>query len=378
MAMRFLGWCQIGVGLALLALAVGSQIRYAGSIADAFVELDTLSSAAQTEIEVGSEVLEDVGEIAQNFRDAIPLHRQTLTATRESSTQVARTIATWQREVPQLRKTATDASAVCSSLAGNLPLRIPIVTLATETIQFEVPEIQTSTRTIGIPYPTARVENGSQELSYPSGAQVKMETWEKSLGTFAGKNLGGLSFKYPAGLDISRKSMRLNYPKSIDIGQETMDIEVPATPQVNMKKRSFKVPSDPKLTYKEILSGEKQLLAQSAQQLKSLSATLASSEGTLETAHRLAADDAPRSIEATLELLLLSEQQLDSLCSDRIPRTLHLLEIQHQQIGSSRETFAALRPLVGVGFAALALLGIAISLSGVVKLLNRRGPKSSG
>ncbi|GAB5406158.1 MAG: hypothetical protein Aurels2KO_43890 [Aureliella sp.] len=370
MARQLFGWCQLGIGLTLVVLAISSHLRYAGKLADAFGELDTLSAAAQSEIEVGQAVLGDVGSIAQNFRQAIPLHRQTLTATRDSSMQVAKSIAAWQQELPQLRKTAGDASAVCSNLAGQLPLRIPNITLATKTVQFEVPEIETGTRTVGIPYPTAQVENGSQELSYPAGAKVKMDTWQKSLGSFAGKNLGGLSFKYPSGLDVSRKSLRLDYPKSINIGRANMEIEVPATPKVRMQKRSFDVPSEPQLSYKEVLSDEKQLLIQSAQQLQSLDGTLASSQKTLDAAHRLAADDAPRSIDATLELLKLSERQLDALCDDRIPTTMRMLEIQHQQIGSSRKTFAALRPLISVALATLALLGVAIGISGTVKLLS--------
>lgn len=371
-AYRLLGWCQVILGAGLLLLTLYVQTVHSVGISDAFTQMDTLAGSAQAEIEVGEAVLEDVKEIAEQLQGVIPLHRRTLLNARESSTKVAQSVAVWEAEIPRLRKTASDAQLVCDSLAKNLPFRIPTVQMKNQTVNFDVPKFKMRSRKVEIPYPTATVENGSRELSYPSGANVDMKTWEKSLGSLAGKSLGGLSFRYPAGLDVSRKSFRLDYPKAIDIGRAAMVVDVPANPKVEMETRTLTVPAEPVIGFKEILRDEKELLVQSSEQLETLSESLASTRASLATAKDLLGRQTPESIESTISLLSSTEQKLGSFSDERIPTTLALLAVQRKQIGESRSTFAELKPLVGYMLLAVAITGLAIAASGGAKLSSGR------
>lgn len=369
-AHRLFGWSQVVLGSALLLLTGYVHTVHSDSISDAFAQMEKLAGSAQAEIEVGKTVLQDVKGIAQELQGVIPLHRRTLLSASDASTKVAKSVAVWEAEIPRLRKTASDAQRVCDGLAENLPIRIPTVQMKNRTVSFEIPKFEMRSRKVEVPYPTAAVENGSRELSYPSGATVDMKTWEKSLGSLAGKSLGGLSFRYPAGLDITRKSFRLDYPKAIDIGRASMAIEVPANPKVEMETRKITVPAEPIVSFKEILRDEKKLLVQSSDQLDTLNESLGSTLGSLAIAKDLLASQTTQSIESTVSLLSSTEQKLVSFCDERIPTTVALLDLQKNQIGESRSTFAALQPLVGYALLAVAITGLAIVASGGAKLFS--------
>ncbi|HBE72412.1 MAG TPA: hypothetical protein DDW52_30115, partial [Planctomycetaceae bacterium] len=267
-----------------------------------------------------------------------------------------------------LAATSRQVAESLDRAAAVLPLNLPELELQTQTVGVDIPTLQTRTRQIKLPYPTASVNRRQEEISYPSGAAVEMKKWERSLGSIAGKSLGALSFKYPAGIDVSKRTFEFEYPSSIDITRKQMLLDVPAEPEIGSRKVNIKVPSQPKLTYRKLFESEKSTLQSASRQLFELESAIPAMQDALVEAEMLLSSRLPESIEATERLLDESEAELEVLRLRTIPAALAELSEQSENLSQTRTSFGLLSGLIDLGFLFGVLMGLACTVSGLANL----------
>lgn len=352
--------------VATLLVALG-YFWFNNPLQTALTELDSMAGRAETEIATVENLLTDIDGVAESIQNAIPSYRDSLDAVGESTMAVSETINEWEAQIPGVQDVATDAAHICDTFAAQLPIRVPAVNLETKLIKFQLPEVIPKTQDVDIPYPTATVTTSTKKLSYPSGAEVETKGFSKSLGSFQGKNFGSVSFDYPSGISITNDSVALEYPSGIKIGTGNKSVTVPATPEIKLKDYSFDVPDKLEVTHRELMKDEKVLLEKSSKQLTSMTETLGTTRDSLTKVRALLESDVQNSLDATSQNLAAAETALTKFRTERIPGVLTDLKEQRHSLNKSRGVFVAISGLIPLGFCVLALVTVAIALSGAHK-----------
>ena len=355
--------------LATLLVAIGF-FKFNRPLQGALKELDSLAGIVESELETVSNLINDVDKVVESVEAAVPSHRKTLASAVDSSMAIANAVEAWEEKIPGFQDVATDAAQICDTFAEQLPITIPAVSFETKTVHFRLPEVIPKTRSVSIPYPTAKVNSGPKRITYPKGAAVMTKEWKTNFGKVLGKDLGGVSFSYPAGINVSNGSVDLAYPTSIKIGTANKTVSIPATPELRMKDHRFDIPDNLSVSKREFMKDEQVLLRKSSTQLMSMHTALGTTAGSLSRIRRTLGDDVSASLQETDRNLVEMDKALKILRRQRIPRVVSDLAIQRQGLAQSRSEFGALAGLIPLLFAISGLVTSAIAISGVGKLFS--------
>lgn len=352
----------------MLACVIAAVVGYRGELHRSLKSLDGLVGNVQKETEVAQAVITSASDVSAALQESIPHHRDSLETLGRTSELLAANARLASRQMPGLATTSRQIAGSLDRAAAILPLKLPQLELQTQTVGVEIPTLKTRTRQIKLPYPTATVNRSREEISYPSGASVEMKKWERTLGSIAGKSLGGLSFKYPAGLDVSKSTFAFEYPSSIDIDRQQMLLDVPVEPELGTRKINITVPAQPKLSYREMLEDEKTTLQSASEQLRELENAIPSLQEALGESEMLLSTRLPESIRSTTKLLDESESELQTLHTQTLPVALAELSRQSENLSKTRTSFGRLSGLIDLGFLFGLLLGLACTASGLANL----------
>lgn len=350
---------QLAIGiLGTLAVAY-AFFSFRGPLENALTELDNMAGNAESQLGTVTDLLGDVDKIADGLQRALPSHRKSLASAVTTAKTISDTVEKWNQDIPGYQEMTSDAAHICDTFASQLPLKVPQVKLDTKQIKFELPEVVPKEQTVSVNVPTAEVEFETKSVSYPKGANVRTSE----------KRAAGVKFSYPSGIEIMEGDVDFRYPARIKIGTKKQDYKIPDTPTVTMKDYSFDVPDKLEVTQRELMKDEKHLLEKSSAQMASLGNTLGETAGSLTEIASLLSEDVVNSIQETDTNLMDAESTLTVFRQERLPSVVADLKEQKLGLNKSRQLFTAIAGLIPLSFCILALITIAIALSGWAKMI---------
>ena len=349
---RWLAGLQVLIGVAALVVVGVTWGRYSEKSQVALEELDGMAGHAEAEMEIAVSLLHDFDGLLGDVEGAIPAYEASLDSSIGSTRAVAGAMGAWGSELGHFAEIAEQTSGTIDGFAAQLPLPLPQVSTSTDTLKFQVPELNPDSepRKVTLSYKSpSGVKTGEKTVSVPSGLSVK-------------------SFR---DVEITRRDFSIPYPESLTFKEEKQTVEIP-NPTYRLVDHKVEVPKI-QVTNGKVMEKEKALLEKTSQRLVSVSASLEKTQGTLAGVEELLAGETVRSLQTTRSQLQSAGETLTTIRSERIPGVVHRLESQREQLHSSREIFGTLKGLLPLLFLFAALVSLAIVVSGVGKWVAVRG-----
>lgn len=326
---------QIALGLTGLLLCFTLYLTYSSELQETAERMDGLAGDAQAQAKVGEEILTQWASLLASADRSMDAHQTSLVTARTSLQQLAESTQQWQAGLAGFQKVSSDASQVLDKLQGHLPIKLPMLKVGSREMTIDIPQLQLQNETIQLPYPTAAVGTRKMEL------------------------------------DLGVTKVNFDAP-TLNLGTKNRSLTVPVSPRLSYRKENITVPDDVTVSYQEILSEEKQLLIDSASQLRTTAQLLEQSRETLGGIQRALDVDLLASLDATEEDLRLSRESVQLHRLEQIPEFQERLASQQLHLAKSQLNFRALRSLIPWLFLFAGILPMAVALHGLQSWLALR------
>lgn len=325
---KILAYTQLLIGLVGLAMCGLLYAHYQEPMQSALHRLDRMAADAQIQAEIGSQLLEDWSLIGGDLEQAASVHQQSLVAFQNSSQRLATSLGQWGTSLREASTVASNTGHIARKFSTYLPLSIPDVTVETEDIQIDVPQIILKEQQVQLPYPTVSVGSRTKEI------------------------------------DLGLTSIKLDVP-TLEVSTRDRAVSLPATPQVTNQPYRFSVPRNVRVNHQKLLGEEKELLVDAARQLDKISLAMVDSAATLQEVQSLMTHELSASVQAGQENLAHAESALAKLRTIQLPVFQARLQAQREQLSHTQTAFAGLRGIIPWLFAFAALVPLTISLHGL-------------
>lgn len=325
---KTIAFLQIALGLSGLLLCFILYLTYSSELQEAAERLDDLAGDTEAQAKVGEEILTQWTSLLASADRSMETHQTSLGTTRTSLQQLAESTQQWQAGLVGFQKVSSDASQIFEKLQGQLPIKIPMLNVGSREMTIDIPQLELQNETIKLPYPTATVGTRKMEL------------------------------------DLGVTKVNFDAP-TLNLGTNNRNLTVPVSPRLSYRKENITVPDDVTVSYQEILSEEKQLLIDSASQLRTTAELLEQSQETLRGIQRALEVELLASLDATEDNLRLSRQSMQHHWHVQIPEFQQRLASQQSHLARSQLNFRALRSLIPWLFLFAGILPLAVSLHGL-------------
>lgn len=340
MNQRTIAILQVALGVIGLTICIGLFFNYSGALRDGCRQMDALAGDAQAQAETADQVLDQWRDLLLNLDGALTTHQRSLAAVEHSRSELIGSIDDWRQALGGFATVTKDAASVCDKFAGHLPLRVPKMEYETRELQVDIPQFKLQEESVRLPYPTARV--GSRKVQ----------------------------------LDLGLTKVDLDVP-TINIGSREKVIKVPQTPDVSTRTELVSIPQNVRIEYDLLLQDERDLLTETATQMRSTSATLSETSEAVAEIQALMQQDLAQSLTATASNLTETQLNLRDSYETQIPEFQRRLRSEARGLGESQTTFQRLEGLVPWLFLLLGIVPLAVLLQGWQGMLRARVPAAS-
>lgn len=328
---KFVPWLQVALGVSGLLLCGFLYLRYGGEIDESLEQLDHLADEARVQANVSHEVLSEWFTLLENMDQTLATHDRTLRAAGRTGEQAQESLEEWMESLEGIASTSENASRVFAKFASHLPLRIPTVDVVNRDVSIDIPELKLRSENVKLPYPTANV--GSRKVK----------------------------------IDVGLTDFELDVP-TLRVGTASRTVSVPASPELSTKKKTITVPGDVRLDYQEILSEERTLLKDTAENLNRAAKATRESNRTLHNIEDLLSGEFADSLAATSRSLSESRGSLQRSYRVELPELQKRLLRGGTAIEQSQNHFRDLQSIVPYLFVMMSFIPAGILLSGVQNL----------
>ncbi|PQO35338.1 hypothetical protein DTL21_10965 [Bremerella cremea] len=365
---------QTFCGSVATLLMLFAFIYFYNPLRSSLVAIDDIVGRADSEAESLQLLLKKAASAGSKFEATLPQIKATINSSKSAVAEVSTTLKVWREKIPVVKTFANDVADICGTVEKELPLTVPVVEIPMKKVEFQIPEVIPQTQKVEIPFPTvSKTEYGSQKMTYPRHATVKMKDFSKGLGSWHGHSFGSIGFSYPSGIDIKKNVVHVKYPKSIKIGTSKKVVEVPKSPLLEMHGVSFSIPDcPPEFKTRRLMEKEKEVLQTLKIELSGLNDELVQTEVGMASIEGLLNVEAKNSLELAHGGCEEVEKELGELLDDVLPSVLDDITDQRKKLEGARNVFSAISGLVTIAFFVLILIPGGITASGVVKLISAR------